>query len=181
MRTTNCIATSLVIPAIVSQELFAHELTIAEKDRQRLLVRNMELQYLSELGVPMLVTWSTPITSVLSSSALLLSDRPIAELVAQGFAPPAQPSAATASCDKRVTRQLKKTRKQLHVHKSRKLLDQPQAGDQNCTGKRMLTSSAESSNEDWCAEQLQPAILTGTVAGGNGARGETLPAAFFLR
>jgi len=129
-----------------SQELFAHELTLAEKVRKRLQIRHMELQYLNELGVPTLVTWSTSIMSVLGSTALLVSDRPIAELVAQGFTPPAQPPAPAADCGGKHARQARKERKQLSNggRQSRKLLqgETASARDAAHTSRRLLTSDA---------------------------------------
>lgn len=85
------------IQELFSQELFAHEL-VANKNNnnggaaggatpnKKLRIADMEMQYLDERcgGAPTLVTSSTPIDHVLASSALLLSDRPVAEMVANG-------------------------------------------------------------------------------------------------
>ena len=49
-------------------------------------VAKFELQALDASGAPTIVTPSTPIASVLASNALLLSDVPVAELVARGCA-----------------------------------------------------------------------------------------------
>ena len=81
------LVTSVAALHAALQDLFAEELFAAELGRggRPLRVSGMEVQFLHpESGVPVLVDVRTPLAPVLASSALLLSDRPIAELVSQG-------------------------------------------------------------------------------------------------
>jgi len=66
----------------VLQELFESELGAATPP---LSVTNLEMQFLNEEGVPVLANRSaTPLERVLASTAVLLSDKPVAALVASG-------------------------------------------------------------------------------------------------
>ena len=87
---------------LFSEEFFAFELIArrgASRDDARVRVADMELQYLDDSsGAPSLVSHSVAISQVLASSALLLSDRPVSELVAAGCAASSESFQARSRC-----------------------------------------------------------------------------------
>jgi len=80
---THAAHVNATLQELFAQELFAQELLTPDRG-SRLRVDGMEVQYMSVAGVPTLLTSDTPISAVLSSGAILVSDRPVAELVTQG-------------------------------------------------------------------------------------------------
>ena len=79
---THAAHVNATLQELFAQELFAQELLTPDRG-SRLRVDGMEVQYMSVAGVPTLLTSDTPISAVLSSGAILVSDRPVAELVTQ--------------------------------------------------------------------------------------------------
>lgn len=78
-RTVTAVAhVRAALQELFAQELFAHELVAGGGGRLR--VDEMEIQFLDGAGRPAVVSEATPVASVLAASALLVSDRPIAEL-----------------------------------------------------------------------------------------------------
>ena len=191
------------------QELFAHELCgagdeaggaggAASDPKRSLHVSEMELQFLDVLGAPVLVTTATPISSVLSSSALMLSDRPVADLVANGchsddlHAASCDPS--SASSERKKSR--KKARRQLggSGHTAPRLLGSASHAGARTASRRMIGMIAPAEGDETAPADGKDEASTrargGDVAGAPQAAGDddlldvedgsvAVPAAFF--